>query len=183
MISSDRTQNIIVAGMIVATIISSVFLVNNAMYYSGSYSLVGRLDVTMNAPVVANVDPTNESIFPSISLSFHLVSQSTLEGNVRITFIGADVRLNDDMLSYTPFAWTVPLAEQHLTPGYNRTVVLSRSTYTEEDAIDRQTILTAYDLGVWNWTVVLRYSFIVFDEPGSISWVYIPFSTVDVVLA
>jgi hypothetical protein len=182
MIASDRTQNIIVAGMIVVTIMSSVFLVNNAMYYSGSYALVGRLDVTMDAPIVTNIDPTNESIFPSVTLSFHLVSQSTLEGNVRITFIGADVSLNDDSLSYTPFAKTIPLAEQHLTPSYNKTIVFSRSTYTEEDDLDRQTILNAYNLGVWNWTVVLRYSFIVFDEPGSISWVYIPFSTVDVVL-
>lgn len=179
MIAGERNQNIIVAGMIIAALVSSMFLVSNAMYYSGSYALAGGLQITMDVPVVGNIDVGNDSVFPNVALSFNLEAHSPFEGNVRITFMGAQVTLNDDLLSYTAFARVVPFDQQPVHPGYNRTVVLSRTTDTSQD---RQTIIDAYNLGIWNWTVVFRYSFIVFDEPGTISTSYREFHTTEVVI-
>jgi hypothetical protein len=178
MIASDRTQNIIVGGMIIVALVSSGFLVGNSMYYSGSYALAAGLQVTMNDPVVSNIDVGNESVSPVVSISFQLQARSPFEGDVRITFMGAQVTLNGDLLSYTPFAWVVPFNEQPVDPDYNRTVAFTRNT-----GDDRPTIIDAYNSGLWNWTVVFRYSFIVFNEPGSISWTYRDFNTTSVVIA
>lgn len=181
MIASDRSQNIIVATMIIAALVSSVFLINNAMFYSGSYALVGGMQVEMLTPAVSNIDVANESVSPRVSISFNLHATSPFDGNMRITFVGAQVTLNGDLLSYMQFAKVVPVDQQSVHPGYNATFELAQSPGPDE-LEDRDTIISAYNMSYWNWTVMFRYSYIVFDEPGSISWVYIPFQMVAVVL-
>jgi hypothetical protein len=42
---------------------------------------------------------------------------------------------------------------------------------------DYDTILDADTAGVWNWDIEFRYSFIVFDEPGTITWRRLYFET------
>ena len=177
MISSERTQNIIVASMIIVTLVSSILLVSNASYYTGSYSLAGRMEVSLVDITAANIDPGNESVYPRLSFTFNLQTVSQMSGNVRITFMGAAVALNDDVLSYMPFAWVVPLDNQSVTPGYNMNVTLSRTSSTDDD---RNTIVDAFQTDYWNWTVTFRYSFITFDEAGSIRWDYTTFRVLGV---
>jgi type 1 fimbria pilin len=173
MIASERTQNIIVVAVIVTAIISSGLLVSNAQYYGGSYSLAGRLNVTLLEIQVRNIDHTNESVDPQIRLSFKMNTSSQYEGNVRITFIGASVTLNDDLLSYTSFALTPSDSRQIVTPDYNETFTMSNTA----TSYDKTTILDADTTGVWNWDIVYRYSFIVFDERGTITWRYVYFES------
>lgn len=171
MISSERTQNVIVTVTIIAALVSSVFLVSNAQYYSASYALVGQMEVDLVEIIVTNIDYTNESVFPGIFIIFNLKSNATSEGNVRIEFIGAEVYLNDDILSYTPFAYTVPYDSQPLHPNYDRNFTLRRTTNT----IDRQTVHDANTTGTWNWSLTYRMRFTSFGESDSAARRYIEF--------
>ena len=177
MISSERSQNIIVALTIVAALVSSVFLVSNGAYYTGSYSLAGQMEVSLVEITASNINPGNESVYPRLSFTFNLRTTSMWSGNVRITFMGAAVTLNDDILSYMPFAWIVPYEEQHLTPGYDVNVTLARTSSTSDD---RNAIVDAFQADYWNWTVTFRYSYITFDEAGSIMWDYTTFRVMGV---
>ena len=173
MIASERTQNIIVVSVIIIALVSSGFLVSNAAYYGGSYSLAGRLNVSLLEVRVSKIDHTNESINPGLRLTFNLATDSLSEGNVRITFIGAEVTLNNDSLSYTTFSYTPPVVDQYLYPEFNRNYTMHNSaTYN-----DRQAILDADTEDNWNWDIEFRYSFIVFDERGTITFRWFNFET------
>lgn len=175
MIASERTQNFIVVTVIITAIISSGFLVGNIQYYGASYSLAGGMNVTLLDIQVSNIDHTNESLNPVIRLFFNMNTSSQYEGNVRITFIGATVTLNDDLLSYASFAYTPPEASQYVTPDFNRTYTMANYAISH----DKETVLDADSTGIWNWTIEFRYSFIVFDERGTISWRWVYFETTD----
>ena len=179
MIASERTQNMIVVTVIIVAIISSGLLVSNATYYGGSYSLAGRLNVQLLEVKVSNIDHENTSIYPSISLTFNLHTSSQYEGNVRITFMGASITLNDDLLSYTPVSYIPPVAQQYLTPEFDRNYTLSNTADEGfgDSYPDRETILDADTADTWNWDITYRYSFIVFDQSGTIIFRYIHFNT------
>jgi len=172
MIASERTQNMIVVTVIMVAIVSSGFLVSNATYYGGSYSLAGRLEVNLLEVRVTNVNHTEGSSDPGISLRFNLHTSSVYEGNVRITFMGASLTLNDDLLSYTPVAFIPAQADQYLTPEFNRNYTLSNVAIS----FDREAILDADTEDSWFWEIEYRYSFIVFDQPGTIIFRYINFN-------
>ena len=173
MIASERTQNIIVVTVIITAIVSSMFLANNAMYYGGSYSLAGKLTVTLLEIEVSNIDHSNESIDPAVRLTFNLATTSTAEGNVRITFMGAKVWLNSDLLSYTSFAYIPPVPDQYLHPEFSENYTLSNIAKND----DKQAILDADTAGTWFWEIEFRYSFIVFDEDGTIIFRAFNFNT------
>ena len=172
MIASERTQNMIVVTVIIVAIVSSGLLVGNATYYGGSYSLAGRLEVSMLEVKVANINHTAGSDDPSVSISFNLFTSSLYEGNVRITFMGASIRLNGDLLSYTPIAFIPSVADQYLHPEFNENYTMSNVAVAD----DREAILDADTSGTWFWEIHYRYSFIVFDEPGTIIFRYIDFN-------
>lgn len=173
MIASERSQNIIVAFTIIVAIVSSVFLVSNAQYFGGSYALAGNMEVTVAKTVVSNLDPGNESVYPRIAFTFNLKTSAGTEGNVRLMFIGAQVHLNDDLLTYTPFSLTLPSNLQPLYPHYDRNFTLARSTDT---SWDRDTVNLAYNTSTWNWAIVFRYYFITFDVQETITWNYLFFN-------
>jgi len=173
MIASERTQNIIVVSVIMIAVVSSGFLVSNAAYYGGSYALAGGLDVTLIELRVSEIDHTNESINPVLRLTFNLATDSHTEGNVRITFMGAEITLNNDSLSYTTFSYTPQIVDQYLYPEFNRNYTMRNSA----TSADRQAILDADTSGIWNWDIEFRYSFIVFDERGTITWRWFYFET------
>jgi len=174
MIASERTQNVIIVTVIMVAIVSSGLLVSNATYYGGSYSLAGTLNVTLLEVAVGNIDHTNESIHPSIRLTFNLATSSQMEGNVRIIFMGATVWLNEDLLSYTSFSYIPPIAQQNLYPDFDNDYIMSN---TATSVSDRQAILDADTSDNWNWEVEFRYAFIVFDELGTRTSRRISFNT------
>ena len=175
MIASERSQNIIVVAVIITAIVSSGFLVSNAQYYGGSYSLAGRMTVTLTDIQVRYIDHENATVEPQIRLYFQMNTSSEYEGSVRITFVGATVILNDDLLSYTSFAFTPPDSRQVVTPDYNETFTMAN--VCPEDSTDRATVLDADTTDIWNWDIEFRYSFIVFDERGTITWRRVYFET------
>jgi hypothetical protein len=179
MISSERPQNFIVAVMIITAVISSGFIIGNAQYYGGSFALAGMLAVNLTDIHVSNVDPTNASITPGISLTFNFAVNAQAEGNVRITFVGATLWLNNYLLSLTPFAYTPALADQYLYSNFDRNIILSQ---TVSPVYDRQTIIDAYQSSTWAWNITLRYSYIVFDEPNTIMWRWYYFYTTNFTL-
>jgi len=165
MISSQRSQNVIVSLVIIVALVSSVFIVNNEQYYSGSYELVGKMQVSLVKTVVSDIDPTNESLYPSISFTLNFRTDASTEGNVRLLFIGAIVWLNDDSLTYTDFRRGVTAnADQLLHPGYDVNFTLARTINSDTD---RTSILQADSTDTWNWYIRVSYDFITFDEPGS----------------
>ncbi len=163
MIASERTQNIIVVSVIMITIVSSGLLVNNAVYYGGSYSLAGSLNVTLVEIKVSNIDHIIETIDPVLNLTFNIATSSLSEGNVRITFMGVAIILNNDTLSYSTFSYNPPNRDLYVTPEFNNDYSMA------DDVIDsdKQTLLEADISGIWNWEIEFRYSFIVFDESGT----------------
>jgi len=173
MIASERSQNIIVVSVIMVTIVSSMFLAGNVSYYGGSYSLAGRMTVTLLEVEVNRIDHTNESINPGLRLTFNLATTSLAEGNVRLTFMGAEVTLNDDYLSYTTFSYTPPIPEQYLSPEFDSNYTMGNTALDD----DKQAILDADTSGQWFWDIEFRYSFIVFDERGTITFRWVNFNT------
>ncbi|MFW9956485.1 MAG: hypothetical protein ACFFCT_00320 [Candidatus Odinarchaeota archaeon] len=179
MIASERPQNFIIIAMIITTVISSGFIIGNAQYYGGSYILAGQLEVNLVDIQVSNVNTTDETEDPSLVLSFNLAIPAQADGNVRITFFGATVWLNNDLLSLTSFSLTPALADQYLYSNFDRNIAMSQ---TASSTSDRQTIIDAYLTSSWTWNVTLRYSFIVFDEPNTIMWRWFEFYTTDFTL-
>ncbi len=165
MISSVRSQNVIVSFVIILTAVSSLFLVNNAQYYSGSFELAARLNVSFLEAVVSDIDPTNESIYPRLSFSLNFRTDATTEGDVRLESMSATAWLNDDLLSYTSLVGALNNpADKILHPGYNVNFTLAKTTNSEAD---RAAILQAYDADIWNWYIRVRYDFITFDTSVS----------------
>ena len=165
MISSERTQNVIVAFVIIATLVSTVFLVSNAQYYSGSYILAGKMDVTLEEVTVGDIDQGNESIYPYLAFTFNFRTNSPVEGDVRLTYMEALVTLNDDTLALTLlYRYLNNDAVRVLHPGYDRNISLSTLVNSNTD---RATILDADSTDTWNWNIRLRYSFISFNDARS----------------
>lgn len=181
MISSERTQDAIVAITIIATIISSMYLVNNAVYYTGTYTLIGRLNVTFEELIISNLDPLDNESYPHLQFRFNMATESNYEGNVRITYMRFIPSLNDDQLSYTQFWLNLPRNEQYLTPDFNRALLFDQTAF-DELGIDRQAILDAYDSGVWFWQVEFGFSYIFFDDATTIQWSFLDFNITEVTI-
>jgi len=179
MISSERTQNIIVIIMIITAVISSSFIIGNAQYYGGTFVLAGKLEVNLVDIHVSNVEPSNSSVNPGVALTFNFAISAQAAGNVRITFVGATLWLNNVHLYYTPFAYTPAVADQYLYSNFDRDVVM---TQTVSSNADRQKIIDAYLGSTWAWNITLRYSLIVFDERDTIMWRWFDFYTTNFTL-
>jgi hypothetical protein len=162
MISNERSQNIIVSLVIIAAMVSSVFLVGNAQYYGGSYVLVENVEVSIADTVISNIDPGNESIYPRISFTFNFRTDSPTQGNVRLYSIEASVTLNHDSLSLTVFnRYLTNDPNQYLHPGYDTNFTVAR---TINSIADRATVLQADNTSTWNWYIALTYSIITFNQ-------------------
>ncbi len=171
MISSEKTQNIIVATTIIIAVISSVVIVSNGTYYAGTYTLLGELDITFKGLTISHIDPLDNETYPSIQFVFNVATHSAYRGNLRINFMGFTPLLNNDSLSYTQFSVIPPVADQYLTPTYSHDFIFNE-TAMDDLGIDRQTILDAYESGTWFWQVEFRYSYFFFDVFGTIDFGY-----------
>ncbi len=168
MISSERSQTIIVSAVIIISLLSSAILINNSMYYTSSYALAGSMEVSLVSAEVRNIDHTNESLYPTLSFIFNFRTDASTEGNVRLMFVSIVVWLNDDHLSFTDFRRTITNEDdQVLHPGYDNDITLAKTINSETD---RNTVLLANTTDSWNWFIQLRYNFITFDESRSLTW-------------
>ena len=173
MITSERTQNVIVTFVIIVALVSSVFLVNNAQYYGGSYILAETLGVDLMETKVSDINHENDSIYPALFFTFNFQTNTRLTGNVRLKFIGLVVALNDQSLTYTTFTQIIPDEYEQLHPGYDRNFTLGRTTSEDQD---RNIILQADNSSSWNWFLIFRYYYITFDISESITWRYLDYN-------
>ena len=103
MIDSERTQNLLVLFTIIVSLISVFGLVSSSSYYSGSYQIIRELTIDLENVYVSNVDPGNETINPSLSMHFNILSPQTGSGKATITFLRAQVFLNGKSFQYAEF--------------------------------------------------------------------------------
>ena len=171
MITSERSQNVIVTLVIIVALVSSVFLVSNAQYYGGSYILAETLEVDLVETKVSGINHENESINPMISFTFNFQTNTRLTGNVRVKFIGLVVSLNNEAFSYTTFTQIIPEELEQLYPDYDRNFTLGRTTRE-----DRDIVLRADNASSWNWFLTFRYYYITFDISESITWRFLDFN-------
>ncbi|MFW9768382.1 MAG: hypothetical protein ACFFF9_06470 [Candidatus Thorarchaeota archaeon] len=168
MISSERSQNVIVASVIILSVVCSLFFANNMQYYNGSFTLASRMEVSLESTVIQDLDPTNESIYPRLTFTLNFRTNSPVEGNVRLIFLEAVIWLNDDYLSLSTITRYLSGDEnQLLTPDYNKNHTLSRIVNSNTD---RSKIIDANNTDSWHWFVRFRYNFITFDNPRSTTW-------------
>ena len=171
MITSERSQNVIVTLVIIVALVSSVFLVSNAQYYGGSYVLAETLEVDLLETKVSGINHENESINPMISFTFNFRTNTRLTGNVRVKFMRVVASLNNEPLTYTPFTQVIPDEIEQLYPDYNRNFTLGRTTNE-----DRNIVLRADNSSSWNWYLIFSYYYITFDIAESITWRFIEFN-------
>ncbi len=138
------------------------------MYYAGSYALAGGMEVSLESAAVRDIDPANETLYPTLSFIFNFRTEAITEGNVRLMFVSIVVWLNDDHLSFTDFQKPITNEDdQVLHPGYDNNISLVKTINSETD---RNTVLLANSTDSWNWYIRLRYNFITFDESRSTTW-------------
>lgn len=167
MFSSERTQNGVVSFVIIVAVVSSLFFVNNVQYYYGSFSLASTMEVNVVKITVVNIDPTNDSIYPILAFTINFRTNTTYEGNVRLTALYGSIWLNDDFLSFTSLSTAITSdSDQLLTPGYDKNFTLGK---TINARADRTTILDANSTDTWSWFIRFRYSFMTFDESNTLT--------------
>lgn len=161
MISSERTQNIIIVVTILLGVISAVSLAGNALHYSGSYALVAYLDVDLEEVQVRNLDPSNDSSIPRLSFIFNAQTIAETEGEAYLRFLGLAVMLNGHTMTSVLFRYLLPADERALYPGFNNNYTLSQAV---EGSDDKQAIFDAATSGVWQFNLTLRYTYTVLQS-------------------
>ncbi len=162
MITSERTQDTIVAIMMILAVLSSFSLVNSATYYGGSEYLLYGMEVTLEEIRITHLDPTNVSIDPIMSLSFRFKAPSPPQGGIRLWDMYATVVLNNDSLSYASFGLYVPAEYRQVYPGYEHVFVL---TSLIDDLPDKYTLYHAYGNNTWSFVIGFRWFYRMFTSP------------------
>jgi len=172
MISKTKPQNFIVVVTLILGLVSGIGLASTASYYSGSYVIVSYLQIDLDEVRVANVDPTNTSINPSIALDFSFVAPETSDGEATVTYLVATVYINGDKMNYASFRKNIPSASRAITSGYNKLFTVSSSIIEMED---KNVLYNASADGDWTFSITLTVFYHVFNSPAE-SVRIIPFS-------
>ncbi len=163
MISDPKTQDRVVALMILVGVISAVSLVNTASYYSGSYYLLKDMQVELLEIRLSNLDIDNHTVDPVMRLTFRFQAPYTFQGNIQITGMSATVFLNRDKLSYTAFGLSVPEEYRLVSSGYTHEFTLSSTVH---DINDKFTVYNASVSSSWVFAVRLQWSYRMFATAG-----------------
>ncbi len=160
MISDTKPQNIILALAIIVGVLSGVSITNTAGYYTGTVYLVENMDVDFQGVRLSNFDPTNRSVIPVMRLDFRFYCNATQNGSVVLTTIGAEVHVNEDLLSYTSF-YKAQVDNKELYAGYNQSHSLIARL---EEEVDRDAVFDAYESGTWQISIVFRFFYVMFNS-------------------
>ncbi len=161
MIAATRTQNIIIVSMIIIGLVAGVSLYRSASYYTGSYAMVKYLDVSLESVIVSNLDPTNQSVDPRLSMVFRFTTPQTLDGEAYLTFLTAKVWLNNESITYSAFRLNIPSEHQPLTPNYNATFTL---TSVITDMNDKVVFFNASSDNKWTFSIRLTVAYHAFKS-------------------
>ncbi|MGV9168491.1 MAG: hypothetical protein ACOC38_00950 [Promethearchaeia archaeon] len=164
MISSERSQNAIMAITLIIGVLSGVSLAGSSAYYSGSYLMVRYLEVDLLRIKAQNLQPENETVNPSLTLSFNMQVPDVLSGKASVTFLRASVYLNGDSFDYTLFRKRLSMDDRELFPGYDKNHTIG-STITVDS--DKEILYNAYEESNWTFSVVLTIFYHTFDSDAS----------------
>lgn len=161
MIRREKTQNVIMAVVIVLGLISAASLVSSSNYYSASY-LIGRyLEADLVGITVRNLDPENQTINPSISVKFNLKTPDVENGDATLTFLRASVYLNGESFNYIIFSKKPSGEAAKLGPNYDRNFSLGGSVIQEPD---QQLLYDAYANSNWTFVIIFIMSYRVLNS-------------------
>ena len=173
MIVDTKIQNIIVGATLILGIVSGLGLATSSSYFAGSYALITNLEFDLLEVRITNLDSTNESIDPRITLVFNIKAPPGNIGDASISYLRATVTLNDARIIYSQTQWrkSIPEVDRHLYPNYDKNFTMGE-TLTVLD--DKQILYDAEASDAWAFDIVLVMSYRIFD--ASLSFRYIPFS-------
>jgi len=161
MIESTKTQNAIVVATILIGVFSGVGLVSSTSFYSGSINVVASLDIDLQDILIANLDPTNESVNPALVMVFSVKAPQTGTGQMTLTFLRASVNLNNESLSYTSFQNFIVLKDRSVTPGYDRNLTVGSTILSLQD---KQLLYNASEKVQWTFSITLFVFYHVFQS-------------------
>ncbi|MFO7835404.1 MAG: hypothetical protein R6V83_02025 [Candidatus Thorarchaeota archaeon] len=164
MISSERSQNAIMAITLIIGVLSGVSLAGSSAYYSGSYLMVRYLEVDLLGIKAQNLQLENETVNPSLTLSFNMQVPDGLSGKASVTFLRASVYLNGESFDYTFFRKRLSMEDRELFPGYDKNHTIG-STITVDS--DKEILYNAYEESNWTFSVVLTIFYHTFDSDAS----------------
>jgi hypothetical protein len=152
--------------MIVIGLMSGASLISNTSYYTGSNTIARYLAVRLEDVQIANLDPSNISINPSLVMIFNVKAPDPTNGQMTLTHLSASVYLNQELLAYETFQKVVPASDRMITAGYNRNYTVG-STILE--LLDKEHLYNASLSGNWTFNVALTLSYYLF-QGGTLSW-------------
>lgn len=164
LISSERSQNVIMVITLAIGILSGVSLAGSSAYYSGSYLMIQYLEVDLLGVRVSNLQPDNETVNPSLSISFNLQVPQTLSGDASVTFLRANVYLNGESFDYASFTKLLRAENRQLNPGYNKNYTIGS---TIDVMSDKDILYAAYDESNWTFSILLTIFYHTFDSDAS----------------
>lgn len=166
MIADTKTQNIILVATLILGIVSGMGIASSSSYFNASYGLVSNLEVDLLEVGIIDLDPTNESVDPRITLVFNINAPTGSAGDASLIFLRAWVTLNEAEFVYTQTQWrkNIPFANQSLYPGYDMNFTMSETIYTLSD---KQILYDADDSDEWTFSIRLAIVYTVFGAESN----------------
>lgn len=160
MIESTKSQNIIVLSTIIIGLISGAYLTSSTSYYSGSYAIARYMTVSLEDVQIANLDPSNDSINPSLLMVFNLKAPELTTGQVTLTYLSAVVHLDQDLIMYETFQKYVQPPEI-VTAGYNKNFTLGSTVF---ELYDKHILYNASLSGNWTFNITFNLNYFIFQN-------------------
>jgi hypothetical protein len=151
--ASNRAQSVIITVCILVGVINAVLLINTTYYYSGSILLSDNLEVDLKEIKVTNLDPTNTTINPKLTLTFNVIVPTRWTGEFNIRELVTSVYLNNHHIRYGFFHLVISPENQALYSGDNRNYTIATTLSTDSD---KQVFYNASITDTWFFEVNLN---------------------------
>jgi hypothetical protein len=150
---SNRAQNFIISAFILVGIINAVFLINATSYYGGSILLSDNLEADLKEIRVSNLDPSNTTINPRLTMIFNVIVSTRWTGQFNIRELVTSVYLNGQHIRYGYFHLVIRPENQALYSGDNRNYTMATTLSANTD---KQVFYNASLTDTWVFDVTLN---------------------------
>ncbi len=161
MLERRRIQDLIIISVIVTGLFSAALLAGNAKYYSDSIALVEFLEVEIVDIRASNIDPTNYSVNPGLSIVLNFKAPVDVNGEAHLTLIRILATLNQQSIIYASLTREFRFDEEALYAGYDKNHIIASDITVDKD---KDILLGAYNSGNWNWSLTVRYTYSVLSS-------------------
>ncbi len=150
MLSNMRPQNAVIAITIILGVTSGIGLVSTTSFYTGSGIIIQHLHFDLEDILIYTLDPTNESVDPSLTLIFNVRAPQVASGEAYMMYLTAKIYVNNKSLAYTSFERSIMGAERILTSGYDKNITVSNTVTVLPD---KMVLYNASSTGEWIFRV------------------------------